>query len=144
MLKRNNPENLNKFYVSIFIIFIIILFLIINIKPNFAQSSGRDGNIIAAVYSSDPSHTSDIKVYQNYPNPFSSTTTIKFEIASFSNLKLSVYDNNGNLVKAYLYDNIKPGIHEINIDGSDFPAGEYYYRFISGNYSQTYKMSVLK
>ena len=47
-------------------------------------------------------------------------------------------------LKAYLYDNIQPGMHEVSIDGADFPAGEYTYRFISGNYSQTYKMNLVK
>ena len=129
------------------ILFLAILFTIINLNTAYGQSAnmvGSSGNNIAAVYRTDLADPMDLKVYQNYPNPFSSSTTIKFETASFSNLKLAIYDSNESLVKAYLYDNIKPGLHEVRIDGTDFPAGEYTYRFISGNYSQSYKMNIIK
>jgi hypothetical protein len=145
---RIKPDSSNKFNIVIALSIMLALFFLVNSKLAFSQSAqevGYTGNNIAAVYSTDQSGTPmDIKVYQNYPNPFSTSTTIKFETAAFSNLKLAIYDQNGNLVKAYLYDNIQPGLHEVNIDGTDFPAGEYTYRFISGNYSQTYKMNLVK
>lgn len=146
--KRIRPERINAFILFTAIIFAIILFVLINIKPAFSQNSIETGlydNSIAGKYSADLNAASfDIKIYQNFPNPFSGTTTIKFETASFSNLKLAIFDSYGNLVKAYLYDNMQPGIHEVRVDGSDFPAGEYTYRFISGNYSQSHKMTIIK
>src|SRR5437773_5966513 len=108
--KRIRPEGIKILFAFTAIIIVIILFILINIKPTFSQNSieaGLSDNSIAGKYSADLNAASfDIKVYQNYPNPFSGTTTIKFETASFSNLKLAIFDNNGNLVKAYLYDNM--------------------------------------
>ncbi len=145
---RIKPDSSKSFNIAFALILMAALFFLVNSKLVFSQSAhevGLTDNNIAAVYSTDQSGTPmDIKVYQNYPNPFSTSTTIKFETAAFSNLKLAIYDQNGNLAKAYLFDNIQPGMHEVNIDGTDFPAGEYTYRFISGNYAQTYKMNLVK
>src|SRR5260221_7529714 len=146
--KRIKSEGITAVFFFTALVVVIILFLLINIKPAFSKNShevGLNDNSIAGKYSADLNAASfDIKIYQNFPNPFSGTTTIKFETASFSNLKLAIFDSNGNLVKAYLYDNIQPGTHEVRVDGSDFPAGEYTYRFISGNYSQSHKMTIIK
>ena len=123
------------------------MFIVLSSGYVFGQNPhevGLTDNIAGAYGVNDQRTSSEIKVYQNYPNPFSSSTTIRFETAAQSDLKVVIYDQNGALVKAYLYNNIAPGMHEVKVDGSEFTAGEYTYRFVSGNYSQSYKMNLVK
>jgi hypothetical protein len=86
----------------------------------------------------------EFKVYQNFPNPCYKSTTIKFDIASQSDAKLTIYDFYDNEVKCFIYNNIKPGTYQIIIDASGFSNGEYRYVFTSGEYTQSYQMTVLK
>ena len=143
---RIQPETLNKASVIFSILMILVMFIVLSSGYVFGQNPNEVGlTDIAGAYGVDNQRpSSEIKVYQNYPNPFSSSTTIKFETAAQSNLKVVIYDQNGAFVKAYLYDNIAPGMHEVKVDGSEFSAGDYTYRFVSGNYSQSYKMNLVK
>lgn len=138
----------SNFLLASILVMIMFIIFVVNINKSFGQSIhevGLNDNVIAGLYVSEPiENPAGLVVYQNYPNPFSATTTIKFETSSFTNLKLAIYDSNENLIKAMLFDNIQPGSHEVAIDANSFPAGEYSYRFSSGNYSQSYKMTIVK
>jgi hypothetical protein len=69
----------------------------------------------------------------NYPNPFSSSTTIKYDLAGTSYVTLKVYDMVGNLVKVLANGNIQEAGHqEIAWDGRDesglgLGSGSYLY-----------------
>lgn len=125
---------------------VVFLFLIVNISPVLSQSnSGNGAENVSVLYSSGHSGLPfDLKVYQNNPNPFSTTTSINFETSEFADLKLVINDQNGNLVKSYLFDNIAPGMHRVSVDGTDFPAGDYTYMFITGSKSESHKMSLVR
>jgi hypothetical protein len=79
-----------------------------------------------------------------YPNPFNPTTTIKYEIGSFSFVSLKVYDILGSEV-AFLVNDIKPaGSYEVNFDASGLTSGPYFYTLTTDNYTHTKKMILLK
>jgi len=65
---------------------------------------------------------------QNYPNPFNPSTKIKFDIQKTSDIKLSVYDLQGKLVKTLVEGNLKAGSYETKWNASGFPSGIYFYR----------------
>lgn len=87
----------------------------------------------------------DFMLYQNYPNPFNPVTTIKFDIAKPSNVKLVIYDMVGNEV-AVLVDNLpfNSGSYEYAFDASNLASGVYIYKLISENFSDSKKMTLLK
>src|SRR4030095_12423837 len=88
----------------------------------------------------------DYNLYQNYPNPFNPVTKIKFDIPPL-NLPLTGGDREGGVMKVYdilgrevaalVNENLKPGTYEVEWDSSDYPSGIYYYKLISGNYTNT-------
>ncbi|MCX7798695.1 MAG: T9SS type A sorting domain-containing protein [Melioribacter sp.] len=86
---------------------------------------------------------------QNYPNPFNPSTTISFQIAELSNVKLIIYDALGREIKK-LIDEVKPaGKYSVLWDGSDntgnkVTSGVYFYKIIAGNFIQTKKMILMK
>lgn len=85
-------------------------------------------------------------LYQNYPNPFNPATKIRFDISGSSAAKtfLYVYDILGREVATLVNEQLSPGTYKVNFDGSNYPSGIYFYKFISGEYSAVKKMILLK
>ncbi|MEN8223895.1 MAG: T9SS type A sorting domain-containing protein [Bacteroidota bacterium] len=64
-------------------------------------------------------------LYQNYPNPVSSVTTVSFMLAKSSHIILSVYDSRGTLIET-LFDEYKTaGAYSVKWDASHLQAGVY-------------------
>ncbi|MCD6579970.1 hypothetical protein J7L48_10905 [bacterium] len=65
----------------------------------------------------------DVKLYQNYPNPFTSaagSTTIKFFLPAKAKVTLKIYTISGDIVKTLITDlDYTAGFHTITWDGSN-------------------------
>ncbi len=61
-----------------------------------------------------------------FPNPFTVTTNIKFNLQSAGQVELSLFDFSGRKVRALINNNLQAGIHEIKIDLSDLKPGIYF------------------
>ncbi len=85
----------------------------------------------------------DLKLL-NYPNPFSSITTIQFQTPSVSMVSLVVYDQNGRTISTLVNDLLPSGTHQFDFDGSALPCGIYFYRLNVGHNSIVRKLSVVK
>lgn len=81
---------------------------------------------------------------QNFPNPFNPITTIQFSIAEESFTSLKVYDAIGREVAVLVNERKSPGSYTVHFDASQLASGVYYYKIISGNYSDVKKMVVIK
>ncbi len=65
----------------------------------------------------------------NYPNPFSTSTALRFELERAESMTLEIFDVLGRRVRTVFDDHLMPeGRQEIRIDASDLPAGAYIYR----------------
>ena len=87
---------------------------------------------------------SSFQLYQNYPNPFNPTTHVKFSIPNSSYVLIKIYDILGNGIKVLINEYMYAGSYEIEFNATNLPSGLYFYRIISGEYSQTKKMILLK
>ena len=92
---------------------------------------------------------SDFKLEQNFPNPFNTTTHIRFNITESANVSLEIYDILGRKVATLVEENLTAGIHNftwdaIKSDGSIAGSGLYFYRLSAGNHVNTQKMLLLK
>jgi len=83
-------------------------------------------------------------LHQNYPNPFNPVTKIKFEIPRSSNVKVTVYNVLGQLIKVLLDENRVPGSYSEEFDGANLPSGLYIYRIESGDFTESKKMLLVK
>jgi len=80
----------------------------------------------------------------SYPNPFNSTTEIKYYLPTNQNITLDIYDLLGRKVET-LYDGRQPaGNHIVIWDASGFSSGIYFCRLFSGEKSLIKKMVLLK
>ena len=86
----------------------------------------------------------EIKLYQNFPNPFNPKTTIRFEVIKTSRVKIILYDLLGKELRL-LTDEIRtPGIYSVSFSSAGLSSGVYFYRIQTGAYSESKKMVILK
>lgn len=87
-------------------------------------------------------HTFSIS--QNFPNPFNPSTEISYSIAETGKVSIKVIDVLGNLVNELVNEIQYAGKHNVTFNGSDLSSGVYFCKIVSGNYSKTIKMNLLK
>lgn len=83
---------------------------------------------------------------QNFPNPFNPVTTIKFVIPNeVRNLiTLKVYDLLGNEVATLVNEEKPAGVYEVEFNAGKLSSGIYFYKLMTGKYSATKKMILLR
>jgi len=81
---------------------------------------------------------------QNYPNPFNPVTSIKYQIASNSNVKLVVFDILGKEVMTLVNEKQSVGDYEVKFDAGKLSSGIYFYKLTSGNLSDVKSMILIK
>ncbi|MBK9333886.1 MAG: T9SS type A sorting domain-containing protein [Ignavibacteria bacterium] len=86
----------------------------------------------------------DITLNQNFPNPFNPSTSISFTLSSESPVKLSVYDIAGREVDLIINQNLQAGLHSYIWNAGNFSSGVYYFRLVSGDFSETKQMNLVK
>ncbi len=86
----------------------------------------------------------EFSLSQNYPNPFNPSTTIKFNIAKSSNVKLEVFNSLGEKVSTLLNGQKAAGEHSVRFNGSNLASGLYIYKITSANFSDSRKMILQK
>ena len=88
--------------------------------------------------------TSGYVLYQNYPNPFNPTTMISYQVASFGNVSLKIYDILGREVTIIVNEVKQAGNYSVTFNASNLPSGVYLYRLTTGSYIFVRKLILLK
>jgi hypothetical protein len=122
--------------------------------PNVRSKTGnyaiRISSASATGIDPEPFVPDRFALYQNVPNPFNPTTTIRYDVpAGGGHVSLVVYDVNGRLVRALVDRTDDAGAKSVVWDGSDehglaVSSGVYFYRLIGPGFSETRKMAVMK
>ena len=86
---------------------------------------------------------------QNYPNPFNPSTKIKFNLATDSKVRLTLFDVLGQEVVTLINGKLSAGSHELDFNAANLNSGVYFYRInaagIDGtNFSSVKKMILTK
>lgn len=91
----------------------------------------------------------EFRMAQNYPNPFNPETTIRFQLPSSGQVRLTVFNILGKQVRDLIDRQMEPGFHSVIWDarddnGSRVTSGIYYYRISADGYSDFRKMLLMK
>ena len=65
---------------------------------------------------------------QNFPNPFSRSTTIRYSVPQSMQVRLAVYDVLGKEIALLVNARQEAGIYEVNFNAASLPAGVYFAR----------------
>ncbi len=81
---------------------------------------------------------------QNYPNPFNPSTKIKFGVPKNGVVHLVIYDAIGREVSTLVNEQLNAGTYEAEWNALNFPSGVYFSKLVSGDYSETKKLVLVK
>ena len=87
---------------------------------------------------------SNISLKQNYPNPFSGTTNIEFELNEPGQVTVTIYSVNGSVLNVLTDTRYAAGNHKIIWDASDYPAAYYFYSVKTDKSTVVKKATVIK
>jgi hypothetical protein len=107
-----------------------------SINAEIAGKPGRSRKLVPTMTSS-------------YPNPFNPETTIAFTVGSPEAVSLSIYDVAGRMVRILADETLARGSYTRVWDGRDnagraMASGIYFYKFVTGDFSETRKIVLLK
>jgi hypothetical protein len=110
-----------------------------------------DDQIYTELYTSVTTSTSDFAgypsgfvLYQNYPNPFTETTTISWQLPQDAHVVLKIYDFTGREMKTLVDCKQAKGEHSINFKASGLSVGVYFCHLQANGRILAKKMTILK
>ncbi len=104
---------------------------------------------LGARFGHENSENLKFRLYQNSPNPFNPTTTIRYSLAELSDVHLTIYNALGQAVRLLVNTNQSTGRYNVNWDGRDasgklVASGLYIYRLKAGTKVAVRKMIFAK
>ncbi len=86
-----------------------------------------------------------ISLFQNFPNPFNPTTTIRYSLPHKSKVVLAVFNTLGQEVARLVHGvEREAGYHEVAFDSKGLASGVYLYRLQAEGFVQTKKLLILR
>jgi hypothetical protein len=89
----------------------------------------------------DPNTTA---LFQNYPNPFTGTTTIYYNLVKEEDVTITITNLLGEVVKVIVAGKSPPGEHSVEISKSELQGGYYFYKMVAGEFTDTKEMVLVK
>ena len=91
----------------------------------------------------------EFSLHQNYPNPFTPVTTLRYDLAEDAMVNIIIHDMLGRQVKTLINRTQDAGYKSViwnatNDYGKPVSAGIYLYQIQAGEYISTKKMVLLK
>jgi hypothetical protein len=80
----------------------------------------------------------------NYPNPFNAVTSIQVDLPVDSYASLKVFDILGRQVASLFEGMQRAGVYTARFDATALSSGIYFYRLVTGNFTQTRRMILMK
>lgn len=99
--------------------------------------------MITSVGDHDREIPSIISLSRNYPNPFTTATTIEYIIPQSEFVTLRIFNAFGQEVKTLIESKQPAGIQAQTFQGDDLHSGIYFYRLTAGNQTHSEKMIVV-
>ncbi|MFW6347114.1 MAG: T9SS type A sorting domain-containing protein, partial [Cyclonatronaceae bacterium] len=85
-----------------------------------------------------------VQLRQNYPNPFNPSTTITFGLPETGEVRLEVFNINGQRVASLINGRMSSGYHNVRFDAANLASGVYLYRLEAAGQVRTEKMTLIK
>jgi hypothetical protein len=83
-------------------------------------------------------------LYSNYPNPFNSSTHIRYHLPQANDVEISIYDINGRLITTLVDAYHESGEYITTWNSANVSSGIYYSKFRAGNFIDVKKCTLIK
>ena len=83
-------------------------------------------------------------LHPNFPNPFNPTTTIRFEVAKPTQVRINVYNLAGQVVATLVDKEMQPGTYQATMFAQSLGSGLYIARMEADGQAFTQKMMLIK
>ncbi|MBZ0198685.1 MAG: T9SS type A sorting domain-containing protein [Ignavibacteriaceae bacterium] len=107
-----------------------------------------EGTVLDGIVVNVPSMEGEMpleyKLSQNYPNPFNPSTKIKYSLPESGRVVVKIFDVLGKEVTTLTDEYKDAGYYEIEFNAVNLASGIYLYKIVSGSYSDTKKMILLR
>lgn len=80
----------------------------------------------------------------NTPNPFTTSTEIRFDLPEAAHVKLAVYNMLGQEVRRLVDSDMGAGFQRVTFSTEDLPSGVYLYRLTAGTFTDTKRMVIVR
>lgn len=80
----------------------------------------------------DPIPAAGIRMDQNFPNPFSGSTTVTYHLSTAEWISLELYDTLGRKIRTVEEGTRTPGTYRVRVDGTEIPGGLYILKLRTG------------
>ncbi len=70
----------------------------------------------------------DFLLFQNFPNPFNQVTIFSYQLPKQSNVNLSIFNTNGQLVETLVNEYQNIGYHTVQWNAHDIHSGVYFFQ----------------
>ncbi len=125
----------------------VLLSEVLNVSSRMTKAESYDNNaeVMDVVFNFENQvSTTEFEVYQNTPNPFTTNTTIAFNLPQADEVTLTITNVAGKVLKV-ITGNYTKGNNTIEISANELNgAGVMIYRLDSGDFTTTKKMIHLK
>jgi len=101
-------------------------------------------NILSAVKDQPGVSPSNFSLTQNYPNPFTASTQIDYDVSQFGAVRLDVLNALGETVATPVHAERSAGHYAAQFNGEQLPNGVYFVRLTANGAVQTRMMEVLR
>lgn len=104
---------------------------------------------ITSVNSDVTAAPSEYELSQNYPNPFNPSTVIEYRVPEAANVKLQVFNIQGQLVKTLADKLQNAGSYKVTWNGTDMngavvPTGVYFYQIEANDFAQVRRLVFMR
>jgi hypothetical protein len=100
------------------------------------------GTVAVGIGEPGENNQASVTLDQNYPNPFSTFTDIRFQISTASHVVLTIFNMIGQTVRVMDKGSLDAGTYTEQFSASGLPGGIYYCRLNAGGMMQTKKMII--
>ena len=113
------------------------------------KDQANNENISEFKYQLQSSNDAAFSNFFNYPNPFSNQTTLQYDVAEATSVKIYIYNTLGQLVKTIDQGENGVGTYTVewdgkNDDGDTLSSGVYFYQLRTKDFNKTMKMLLVK
>ena len=114
-------------------------------NPDIASAYSNEVSVtITRVDDARPAIPVHYGLSQNYPNPFNPSTSIEYQIPENGFVDVRVFDVMGREVAVLVREYKTAGYYTVRFDGVSHPSGVYFFRILSGTFSEMRKMVLMK